>query len=92
MFEGKEGPRIFKQKEHARFAAEKNSQSKEEKLEIQKVRISDQESAEEMEVSVHPDLSITAQKPEEGVVGWIVVPKEGKNISEKYEEALEFLE
>jgi len=92
MFEGKKGPRIFKQKEDARFVAEKNSQSKEENLKIQKVRVSNQELAQEKEISFHPDLSITAQRPEEGKVGWIVIPEESEKLPKKYEEALELVE
>lgn len=91
IFEGKEGFRVFKRKEDAKFILERNDQIEEEQLEVKKVRITDEKSAKKMNISVHSDISIAAEPPKEGEEGWIVT-KDVEKVRNRFGEAFEFLE
>lgn len=90
MFEGKKGLRIFKREKDAEFVVKRNNQIGRKGLKTQKVRISDEESAQRKGVSIHPDLSIASRLPKDGEIGWIVI-KDREKIREEYGKALELL-
>lgn len=89
MFEGKEGLRVFKRKGDAEFILKRRDRVGEEQAEVKKVRISDEESAQKMDISMHPDISIAAEPPKEGEEGWIVTGDVEK-VRNRFGEALEF--
>lgn len=90
MFEGKKGPRVYKRKNDAEFVGERRDKSGEAQTRILEVRISDEEKAQKLGTSVHPDLGIAARKPKEGEKGWIVVQGSEK-LEEKYGHSFEVL-
>lgn len=91
MFEGKEGHRIFSERNNAEFVAERNSMIEKKEFEVQKVKVIDQKVARRLNLSTHPDLSISARPPKEGEIGWIVT-ENPKKLIENYGKALEFIE
>lgn len=82
--------RIFERKEDVRFLLDKSKEEMDENLEALKVRIKNEDSARRIGISVHPDLSITAEFPETGATGWILT-RDRKETRKKFENALEFL-
>ncbi|KXA91683.1 hypothetical protein AKJ57_00300 [candidate division MSBL1 archaeon SCGC-AAA259A05] len=90
MFEGKSGHRIFSERDNAEFVAEKNGKIEEKEFEVQEVKVIDQEVARRLNLSIHPDLSISARAPKEGETGWIVT-ENPEELSENYGEALELM-
>lgn len=91
MFECKEGIRIYKRKADAEFAAERSAKVNGSEAEIRKIRVLDEEAAQEKGLSVRPDLSIAAEAPEEGESGWITVKEKGDELKH-YDEVLEVIE
>lgn len=89
MFEGKNGPRIFKKKEDAETVREVNSPNSSELI-VENVRVTDPQLAQEKGISIHHDISIAARGPEEEETGWIVVRK-GEGIPERSRKALKLL-
>ena len=90
MFEGKQGPRIYKRKEDAEFLAERWGEGSEDQARTLEIQVADGKKAREAGATMHRDLSIAARKPEEGETGWIVVHG-SEDGSEKYEESLEVI-
>lgn len=90
MFEGKKGHRIFTERNNAEFVAERNGKIREKELEVQKVKVIDQKIARQLNLSTHPDLSISARPPKEGEIGWVVT-ENPKELKENYGEALELI-
>lgn len=90
VFEGKEGYRIYKNRDDAEFLAslarERGVQAK-----ILKVRVKDGNVAEQEGFTVHQDISIAASPPSTGEQGWIVL-KRDENIQESLGKPIEILE
>ncbi len=90
MFEGKKGPKVYKREKDAEFVAERKNNTGEAQTRILEIRISDEERAQKIGTSVHPDFGIAARKPKEGEKGWIVV-QGSQNLEEKYGRSFEVL-
>lgn len=90
MFEGKEGCRIYKDKEDAEFLANL-AQERDVETEILKVRVEDGAAAEEEGFTLHQDISIAAKPPEMGEQGWIV-QKVDENARESLGKGIEIIE
>lgn len=72
MFEGKEGLKIYERREDAKFIAERKTEIEKTQVSIVEIRILEEETVKNLGISVHPDLSVAARKPEEGDKGWVV--------------------
>lgn len=90
MFEGKEGYRIYRDKEDVEFLANL-AQERDVETEILKVRVKDGEAAAEEGFTFHQDISIAAEPPKTGEQGWIVL-KGGENLGESLEKVVEIIE
>ncbi len=90
MFEGKEGYRIYKNKDDAEFLANL-AQERDVETEILKVRVKDAAAAEEKGFTLHQDISIAAKPPKVGEQGWIVL-KGDENVQESLGKAVEIVE
>lgn len=74
--EGKEGFRIYKNREDAENLAKLDRSKKTKK--IIKVKITDSEKAQNEGFTIHNDISIAANTPENGDEGWIVLKDKEK--------------
>lgn len=90
MFEGKKGHRIFTEKDNAEFVAKRNGKVEKKTFDVQKIKVTDQEVAMQLNLSVHPDLSISARLPKKGETGWIVTDN-SEELLKDYGEALELI-
>lgn len=90
MFEGKEGYRIYKDKEDAEFLA---SLARERDVEarVLKIRVKDEDKAKKEGFTVHQDISIASSLPATGEQGWIVLKGEDE-IQERLEKAIEIID
>ena len=88
--EGKEGHRIYKNREDALFLSDLANKRGVEN-EILKIRVKDEKLAEEMGFTVHHDISIAANKPSAGEEGWIL-SRQKMIDEENLEKAIEITE
>ncbi len=82
--------KLYERKKDAKFVATRCRKPRK-AVEIQKIRIIDEQVARELGMNICPDLSIASRSPKRGEVGWIVICGDPEFTRKKYRSALEFL-